>query len=336
MAARFVSIELAPLLRPELTPCTKLVAIGLQIDQHLDEKLLRSPSRLRRRLGPSRTTIRKALDILATAYSELVPPGLSQLFHLKVAVPEELITDKSIPATARVLYCILCGLRQLGMYKTLSSFAGIAEVVGVQARTVRQAVLHLVQAGWLAISQKHKHAPIRFSFPDPVKARQQAERRRAEQVLAKNQVIGETLARVWCDTLVDSNSYHDDCYPEFLINPDTNQLLQADRYYPDHKVIIEFQGPQHDGATERFSEAEAEAQMKRDNIKREICRRLKIPLIELRPEDLRLKRLRKLLGKVLPLKARSKDEPVIRFLEEESRKYQVAIRSIRRRSGQVL
>src|SRR5690606_13722497 len=104
-------------------------------------------------------------------------------------------------------------------------------------------------------------------------ARQRGQVRRAEQRLSRADFYGETLALLWCDTLVDNRNYEDNYYPEFLINPQTGELLQADRYYFDHNVIIEFNGPQHDGPTEWFSEEEAEAQMVRDRIKRQICER---------------------------------------------------------------
>ena len=166
---------------------------------------------------------------------------------------------------------------------------------------MRRAVYALEQAGWLGIAQKNKHAPIRFSFPDPVQARQNAEVRRAKQYLKHNGLVGESLTRLWLDTLVVPSHYMDNCYPEFLINPTTNELLQADRYYVDYNVIVEFNGPQHDGATELFSHDEAQAQMERDRIKRQICARHKVPFIEVRPEDLTFDQLHELVDGVMPL-----------------------------------
>lgn len=328
MAVQTVPIRLTHLLCPDLSPCTKLVALGLQLDQHLDSRKRHSPSRLRHRLGPSRTTIRNALTALAEAAPPNIPNELQPLSEITVTVREDLVTDKSMPALARVLYCILLGLHKLERHDILSSYAEIAEIVQLQARTVRRAVYALEQAGWLAVSQRNKHAPVRISFPDPVRARQRAEVRRARQVLEKTEWVGESLVRLWCDTLVASGNYRDNHYVEFLINPKTNELLQADRYYVDQKVIIEFQGLQHDGATERFSEEEAMAQMERDRIKREVCARLKVPLIELRPDDLTFDRLRELLGKWLPLQKRSKTELIIRFLERKSRSYRTIMKGV--------
>lgn len=335
MGARTVPIRLARLLCPNLTPCTKLVHIGLQMDRNQKREKLRSPSHMRRRLGPSRTTIRKAFAALAQPCHPQVPDDVMALTRLQVRVPENLITDKSLPALARVLYCVLLGLHRLKRYDILSSFADIARVVQLQARTVRRAVHALEEAGWLAISQRNKHAPIRFSFPNPLKARQNAEVRRAQQYLKQSGFVGEALARLWCDTLVVPSLHMDNCYPEFLTNPKTNELLQADRYYVDYRVIIEFNGPQHDGATEWFSNEEAKAQMDRDRIKREICARHKVALITLRPEDLTFDRLRDLLGTVVPLRDIGPSEPIISYLEKESRAYRRFITEVRRKSGQV-
>lgn len=336
VAARTVPVRLARLLCPDLTPCTKLVAVGLQMDRHLKQEVLRSPSRLRRRLGPSRTTIRKAFAALKGPCRPQVPNDLIALSRLQVRVPKALITDKALPAQARVIYCILLGLHRLKRFDILSSFRAIARVVRLQARTVRRAVYALEQAGWLGIAQKNKHAPIRFSFPDPVQARQNAEVRRAKQYLKHNGLVGESLTRLWLDTLVVPSHYMDNCYPEFLINPTTNELLQADRYYVDYNVIVEFNGPQHDGATELFSHDEAQAQMERDRIKRQICARHKVPFIEVRPEDLTFDQLHELVDGVMPLLERRRDEPVVLYLEQESRRYRRIIADIRRKSGQVL
>lgn len=334
MAARTVPIRLSRLLCPDLTPATKLVWLALQVDRHLKRQELRSPSRIRRRVGASRTTIRKAFVRLREPCRPQVPDDLVGLTRMQVRVNTELITDKSVPTLARVLYCVLLGLHRMKRLDILSSYASIAKVVRLQPRTVRRAVQSLAEAGWLAIAQKNKRAPIRFSFPDPKAARRRAEVRRAQQRLGKSEFVGETLALLWCDSLVASRHYMDDCYPEFLINPETNELLQADRYYLDHNVVIEFNGPQHDGRTEHFSEVEARAQIARDRIKKETCKRHGIPLITLRPEDLTFQRMRELLGRVLPLREVGEDEPVISYLETVSKQYLKSIQRIRRQSGQ--
>lgn len=328
MAARKVPIQLSYLLCPELTASAKVVWMAFQLDPE------RTPSQreISRLTGISRPTVSKAVGRLEQPCRPYTPPRLEALRDTRVWVDRDLITDKRLPAMARVVYCVLLGLGRLGRSDVMASYARLAGVLRVQARTVRGAVLRLVEAGWLAISQRSQRAPIRFSFPNPKTARQAAEVRRAEQRFEKAKYKGEALALLWCDYLVDSTNFLDDYFPQWLTNPYTNQLLQADRYYFDQNVAIEFNGPQHDGPTEWFSERTAQAQIDRDRMKQEISKRLDIALVTLRPEDLTFKRMKEVLGKFLPLRPVSATEPIIAFLERKSREYREAIgRALRRR-----
>src|SRR5690606_28205901 len=122
------------------------------------------------------------------------------------------------------------------------------------------------------------------AFPDPASSRRRADVMRAQQRLGKTKFHGESLALLWADALVRSRTYEDDAFPNCLTNPKTGHLMQVDRFYEDDRVAIEFNGPQHDGPTERFSAKEAREQMARDRLKREILRRQKITLLTIRPE----------------------------------------------------
>src|SRR5690606_5100124 len=125
-------------------------------------------------------------------------------------------------------------------YKILETYKSIAEVFHTQPRTVKRALYALSKAGWIKFERPNPWSPIRIDFLDKKAAQQRAQLRRAQQRLEKSTFRGETLALLWCDSLVDSANYTDDCYPDFLIKPRTDELLQADRYYIDHNVIIEF------------------------------------------------------------------------------------------------
>ena len=192
--------------------------------------------------------------------------------------PEALIADRTLPPLARVVYCVLVGLSQLNRHDILSSFAAIAAgYLSCSAAPVRQAVLALERAGWLGIKQKSKYAPIRFSFPNPQGASRKADAAPPSSFSKPTHTRRRGFGQLWYGAFSGLGHYKEQLYPKFLINPDTNELLQADRYYLKHNAIIEFQGPQHDGATELFSEEEAREQMERDRIKRQICARHKIP-----------------------------------------------------------
>lgn len=336
VAGGTIPIRLSYLLCPDLTASVKLVWLGLRVDQNLKKSVLRSPTRIQRRIGISRPTIRKALDRLKERPRPQVSPDLHGLSQTQVRVNPALITDTAVPALARVLYCLLRGLARHKRADILSSYARIATVVHLQARTVRLAIRALVDAGWLAISQANQRAPLHFSFPDPKVARQRADLRRAKQRLEKSKYYGEALSLLWCDTLVDSTDYQDDYFPDSFTNPLTNQLLQADRYYFDYKVAVEFNGPQHDGPTLHFPAEVAQAQIARDQMKREISERQQITLITLQPKDLTFQRMRKVLGKVLPLRYVTGDEPIINYLQEKSSDYHEFIEKIRRQANEAV
>lgn len=70
--------------------------------------------------------------------------------------------------------------------------------------------------------------------------------------------------------VVDSDRYEDNATPGFLVNPFTRERLELDRFYPP-SVAFEFNGPQHYGATELFSEEQAT--MQRGRLVTPPCRR---------------------------------------------------------------
>src|SRR5690606_35243868 len=131
------------------------------------------------------------------------------------------------------------------------------------ARTVRKSIRQLVDAGWLAMHRKNRKAKLVISFPNPKLALERAQVRRAQMRLKKTKAVGETLMREYLDVMVEADKYKDDYAPAALTNPHTNELLDFDRYYVDEHVAVEFNGPQHDGPTERFPEEVARKQMER-------------------------------------------------------------------------
>lgn len=328
-------IRLSYLLRPDLTASIKLVWLTLQMDRNLNHRLLYSPTRIQRLCGVSRPTIRKALGRLKAPWRPQVALPHRGLSQKQIRVNTGLITDTSLPSMARVIYCLLLGLDRFPKKKRPSSYVAIAKVAHVQPRTIRLAVRALVNAGWLAVKQANQQAPLSFSFPNPKRAQRRAELRRAKQRLKKSEFYGETLALLWCDTLVDSTNYQDDYFPRAFTNPETRELLQADRYYFDHNVAIEFDGPQHEGPTLLFPVEVTEAQIARDRTKQAICERQKIALITLRPEDLTYKNMQEVLGRVLPLREMSGNEPVVNYLQSQSRIYLKYIQQIRLQAHQV-
>lgn len=242
MVEKTVAVDLSYVLRPDLTSAEKLVWLALQLDAHLEDNKLRSPSRIRQRVGLSRTTIRKALARLEEPWIPQFPPDLQALACRRVEVPAGLITDSCLPATARLIYCIIVGLQGQGRVDLLSSYAGIAGILGVQPRTVRRAVQRLADAGWIVVRQANRRAPLQFDFPADEAELAHDDFRLLEERLRAAEDYGKALALLWCDALVDWAHFEDDHDLRHSI-PDASsgEDLSVDRFYfYEQGVAVDF------------------------------------------------------------------------------------------------
>jgi hypothetical protein len=117
------------------------------------------------------------------------------------------------------------------------------------------------------------------------------------------------------DSLVNDNYYFDNrkkmLYNEFNIelrNPITNNFLEIDRYYPNHRVAIEIQGEQHKKEIKHFADrkgltpTEYLQEVKRiDEEKKKQCKKQKITLIELH-DSMTKDKILKTIQNVLPIR----------------------------------
>lgn len=70
--------------------------------------------------------------------------------------------------------------------------------------------------------------------------------------------------------------------PTWLINPKSSARLELDCYNEKLRLAVEYNGKQHYEYVERFhrSESDLSSQLERDRVKREICRKRGVRLIE--------------------------------------------------------
>lgn len=124
--------------------------------------------------------------------------------------------------------------------------------------------------------------------------------------------------------LIDSDQFTENARPGSLVNPLSRERLELDRFYPPG-VAFEYNGAQHYRATERFTQAEAEAQRLRDLIKAGLCLYQGVRLVIIHAQDLTLQRmLARLSGGPLPLRDLAGQEPLIDLLEEASLRYRAS------------
>jgi len=129
--------------------------------------------------------------------------------------------------------------------------------------------------------------------------------------------------------LIDSDQFTENARPGFLVNPQTGERLELDRFYPEG-VAFEFNGTQHYRETGRFSQAEADAQHLRDLIKAGICLYRGIHLVIIRTEGLALQGMIRRIDQSLPLRNLAGHEPLIDLLEDASLTYRASAEAARR------
>lgn len=74
----------------------------------------------------------------------------------------------------------------------------------------------------------------------------------------------ELRLKVLLDKVLPTEEYMDNYRPDWLKNPETGCNLELDRFYPNLKIGIEFNGPQH-------RKKNNEAQWNRDRTKKHLC-----------------------------------------------------------------
>lgn len=320
-----IQVPIDFLLNPKLLPSTKLIWMVLHFAGG------DTPERyawLETHAGLSRKTIKKGMAELVAAgwdalYSGKRADTVGRLSPGIVQIPASLLVDRRMGLLSRILY----GYLQLtpGFHYPTGQFTYslLSNLTQHDLKTVRRAVRELLGTGWLQVTRENQLAPVYFSLRNPKVDRGQAEVDRVRRRLDKASYIGEALMREYLSLLVDSDDFEDDAAPGFLVNPLTEERMELDRFYPP-RVAFEFNGPQHYGATELFSEEKATKQRVRDYMKLGICATRGISLVIIHPEDLALESMRQKIGNLLPLRDLDGHEQLIAFLKSISRRYRLA------------
>lgn len=271
------------------------------------------PTELARRSGLTRPTVQRSLAQLSASRwdpPDRLPPGP------RVTIPGALPGDRTVGVHGRVLFGILRLILQGN-----TSYALLSARTGWNVRTVRRAMTELINAGWLNVEQRNQQAPLCFELLNAETARGEAALAVAQHRLEQAEFRGEALMREFLSLLVESEEHEDDAAPGFLVNPETNERLQFDRFYPRAGVAFEFNGPHHYGPTSTVSARKSAKQQARDLMKIGICVRRGISLIVVHQADLSLKGMQAKVSRLLPLRDLHGYDPLIRFLERAGRKY---------------
>lgn len=322
MNSSMVMARVSLLMAPALSPTAKLIWLVRSIDRH-DAPV--QPSLLARRSGAGRNTVVRALaELSARGWYAMGQRRSGTGVHPDTAtipMPVALLAKRGLGARAKLLYGQLQLTAGFRYPSGKFTFASLAAQLGCSLPTVRKSVRELEAKEWLTVTQKTERSPVEFSLCSPGDAEAAAARRR----IARGGWKGEAIMRECLTLLVESDHFEDNATPGFLVNPNTKERMQLDRFYPPRGefggVAFEFNGPQHDGPTKLFSAESAANQRARDLMKIGICITEGITVVVVHPEDLSLEAIKHKVGKLLPLRRLEGHERLIAYLESRTQHY---------------
>ena len=245
----------------------------------------------------------------------------------RIILPTKLLLDPSMPVSAVRLYAVVLAMAPDG--KTLvCPQTRLQELLGLKsASSLRHCAKILAVSGWMTVDSHRGSQATAYTVQDPYEIRAIEEREAAKQRLANVPHFGEALSKEWLNRMVDSKDYIDNARMEFLTNPLTNSPMEYDRFYIKHRVAFEFNGPQHDGPTERYPDRfQAAKRRSYDAMKAGFSAEHGVTLIIIRPEDLTFSRMRQKIGNLLPLTDVDEEDPVIKYLTQVSQDYMRKVR----------
>jgi hypothetical protein len=317
-----VRVPLAVLEAAELTSSDKLVWVALAARVGMLRNQRFAHVRLARCLGLCRQTVAAAMLRLGALgwYAggkpcEPVQTAKPSAHAQTIPVQLRLLLDASIPARARLVRM------QLGAVlardgELPNRYASVAQAIGAGVKAVRRAVQQLVKSNWLAVQPRNRVSPVSLTARNPVRESFDLLKARMTMDISVAEFTGEALMNAALLLIVGSEHGETHASPDFLRNRETNAKMHYDRYYQPERVALEFNGPQHDHATDVYDDEAVARQRVLDVIKQEVSDANGVHLIVVRPHDLSLGTLRQMVQGRLPLRDLVGGESVVRFVEK--------------------
>lgn len=248
----------------------------------------------------------------------------------KVEVPGALLADRSVGSQAKVLYGLLQAIPAARGQRGTFTYAALSAFAHLSVNTTKSAIGELSLARWIELSQVNRRKPIHFKLGSPEARRSQREALVASRRLKRALYSGEALMQEYLSLLIDLDDFADNARPGFLVNPQTGERLELDRFYSP-RLAFEFNGLQHYAKTEKVSQAEVEAQHQRDLIKAGLCLYRGMQLVIIHDDDLSLQGMIDRLPAGVPRRSLEGHEPLIDLLEGMSMSYRASVQAARQR-----
>lgn len=244
----------------------------------------------------------------------------------KIIMESDILFDPRVPEPAKWLWGLI--VRQTTPFTY--------ELLERETRYCRETLVKylrmLSDLGWLKknrgwVNRRAQFQAIAMNPAEGKRRAELAEKERGFALAAKRPGYskGQEIATEMTLFLVPDGNLIRNAEMVGLVNPETGGQMHLDLYLARYQVAVEFNGPQHERLTELYSDPNAlEAQRRRDELKREWCRKRGIKLIAIGAEDLDFSRLIALLSPHMPLNTSKRGRwHVFRFLERIARNYRL-------------
>lgn len=224
-----------------------------------------------------------------------IPPTAFHLLH----------DDQSVSHEDRSLYMAVA-------YSKPTNLGDLVRKVGFGRQRVVAGCRRLVKAGWLRLGPHGRHLKPICWVPHKQQRVLVAE---LESDYDMAPLGGEFLMGSLLAFWVDCPRIISNARPDFLLNPETGERLELDRYI---KGILgaEFNGIQHYNETRRFNSKQVGNIQAHDLMKLGMCQKVGIPLISVATADLSVEGMRRLLPPGIPLRCVDVEEPYARGLDK--------------------
>lgn len=241
-----------------------------------------------------------------------------------ISLPTDLLFASTIPHGAKWVWGVIRRLGQCGNYQLLCKLTSCCH------ESLLRYLDHLLTTNWIAgnIRKQGRRFRVQARAVNPVEEKQRADIAHIEArlALAASQAHyskGQCLMALMVKAIAVPSEQLQNVKMTGLENNLTSGPLELDLYIPAYKVALEFQGPQHDGPTERYPGAAAyKSRRQRDLSKKGICMEMRLMVVDVRAGDLEFGRLRKFLEGLVPLRECPDDERhVYEYLERVAAAY---------------
>lgn len=243
-----------------------------------------------------------------------------------INLPPELLFHPNLPHDAKWLWALIS-------HEQTVSLRALSQRTGYCTDSIIR-YLHLLHAAnyltWNVPRSPADHVSIRPLDPSAIRRESDLEELEREIALTKRRgySLGQCLMTLMVRLILEDTYIVQNAELSGLKNLPTGGQMHYDLFIPQYDLALEFQGPQHYGPTELFSDVEQyREQCQRDIIKQGLSTKRNIELVEVRPDDLSFTRLSELLAGKAPLRKSLSDViHLVKALEKKASAY-------RRRAG---